>query len=373
MNGRKKKFFPVAKPNLSDLERRYLIEAFDSGWISSLGDFICKFEEEFAKFIGVKYALTTSSGTAALHLALEACEIGSVDEVILPDLTFIATANAVRYTGAKPIFVDVEGETLSISPAAIEDSITNRTKAIIPVHLYGFPADMERIMNIADKYNLVVIEDAAEAHGAEFNGKKVGSFGHIGIFSFYGNKIITTGEGGMVVTDNKYLFERMKHLRDHAMDKDKRYWHNEVGFNYRMTNLQAAIGLAQLSRIETFIAKRRSIHKWYSQILDSIKGLRILEERPNTKSVYWMVSLVMSLFTEDSRNAFMSDLRALGIDTRPFFYPISLMPMYKQQTRNPIAYEIYKKGVNLPTYHGLTKEDVKWISEQIIAAVKKYH
>ena len=371
----KKIFYPIAKPCLTLKEREYLLKAFDSGWISSIGEFIEKFEKEFAKYIGVKYALVTSSGTTALHLALVACGIKEGDEVIIPDLTFIATANAVRYTGAKVLPVDLERETLCISPEAIKRAITSKTKAIIPVHLYGHPVRMDEIMKIAKEYGLSVIEDAAEAHGAEFKGQKVGSFGNCAIFSFYGNKIITTGEGGMVVTNDPDLYEKIKFLRDHAMDPARRYWHTAVGFNYRITNLQAAIGVAQLEKIEEFIAKRRKIFEWYKKYLGKIGGIRLLEEREETKSVYWMICLEVESFTEEKREKFMQALKMEGVDTRPYFYPISMMPMYydnEARQKNTNAYRVYKKGLNLPTYYELTEDDVKWICEKVKKLLRNY-
>jgi len=250
------KFIPIAEPSITQKEISYVTDAVKSGWVSSLGYYIFEFEKKFAEFIGTKYALTTSNGTTALHLTLASLGIKEGDEVIIPDLTFVATANAVAYTGAKPIIVDVEEDIWCIDPDSIRKSITPKTKAIIPVHLYGHSADMDEIIKISNEYGLHVIEDAAEAHGAEYKGKKVGSLGKCGVFSFYGNKIITTGEGGMITTDDEKLYERAKFLRDHAMNKEKRYWHSEIGFNYRITNLQAALGLAQLERIEEFLDKR---------------------------------------------------------------------------------------------------------------------
>ena len=252
-------FIPVSQPSIGDKEVTYVSEAVRSGWVSSLGRYIEDFEKQFAAYCGSRYALTTSNGTTGLHLALMAAGVKSGDEVIVPDLTFIATANAVAYIGAKPVLVDVDSETLCISTVAIERAITQRSRAIVPVHLYGHPADMDAINAIAKRHGLIVVEDAAEAHGAEYKGKRVGSFGLCGVFSFYGNKIITSGEGGMITTDNEVLYITAKRLRDHAMSPSRRYWHEEIGYNYRMTNMQAALGLAQLERIEEFLTKRRKI------------------------------------------------------------------------------------------------------------------
>jgi len=266
-------FIPISKPSITKKEIAYVTDAVRSGWVSSLGKYIDMFEEKFAAYCGTKYAVATSNGTTALHLVLAALGITARDEVIISDLTFVATGNAVKYTGAKVVTVDIEEETLCIKPEAIKKAITSKTKAIIPVHLYGHPANMEEINKIAKKHNLFVIEDAAEAHGAEVNGKKVGSLGHAGVFSFYGNKIITTGEGGMITTNDEELYKKMRYLRDHAMSKEKRYWHTEVGFNYRMTNLQAALGVAQLERIDELLAKKEEIFKWYQEGLKDVKGI----------------------------------------------------------------------------------------------------
>jgi perosamine synthetase len=360
------KFIPVSEPTITEKEIEYVTQAVKSGWISSLGEYVNKFEEEFAKFVGTKYALTVANGTVGLHLALVSLGIKEGDEVIIPDLTFIATANAVKYTGAKPVFADIDIETWCISVEDIERKITRRTKAIIPVHLYGHPADMNPIMEIAKKYNLYIIEDCAEAHGAEYKGKKVGSIGHCGVFSFYGNKIITTGEGGMITTNDEKLYEKAKYLRDHAMSKEKRYWHTEIGYNYRMTNIQAALGLAQLERIYEIIQKKRQVFEWYKEGLKDLEGIKLNPEKEWAKNVYWMVCLVNKNFDEERRNDFMIKLKEKGIDTRPFFYPCSMMPMYKQDNFiNPASYDLYKKGINLPSGYNLTIEDVSYICKTI--------
>jgi len=360
------KFIPVSEPTITDREIDYVCQAVKSGWVSSLGEYITKFEEKFAEYIGVKYALTTSNGTTALHLALVSLGIKEGDEVIVPDLTFIATANAVVYTGAKPVFADIDPETWCIDPEDIKRKITKKTKAIIPVHLYGHPANMDPIIEIAKEYNLFVIEDCAEAHGAEYKGQKVGSIGHCGVFSFYGNKIITTGEGGMITTNHDQIYEKAKFLRDHAMSKEKRYWHTEIGYNYRMTNIQAALGLAQLERIEEIIDKKRKIFMWYKKFLNDLQGITLNPEKDWAKNVFWMICLYNENFNEVKREEFMKKLREKGIDSRPFFYPCSMMPMYRKDGfMNPVSYEVYKKGINLPSSYNLSKEDVEWICGEI--------
>jgi perosamine synthetase len=357
-------FIPISQPSITQKEIDYVTNAIKSRWVSSLGEYIDKFEKKFAEYCGVKYALTTSNGTTALHLALVSLGIKENDEVIIPDLTFIATANAVRYTGAKVVTVDIEEDTLCINPVEIEKAITPNTKAIIPVHLYGHPANMQEINKIAKKYNLYVIEDAAEAHGAEINGKKVGSFGDIGTFSFYGNKIITSGEGGMVTTNNKELYEKMKYLRDHAMSKEKRYWHTEIGYNYRMTNLQASLGLAQLERIEELLNKKREIFKWYKEYLKDIPNIKLNFQKNEYKNVYWMICLEIMGYDENKRDDLMKKLKEKGIDSRPYFYPISDMPMYKKAD-TPIAHKVYQRGINLPSYYKLMKENVEYICKNL--------
>jgi len=359
------KFIPISEPSITKKEIKYVTDAVKSGWVSSIGEYITKFEEKFAEYIGTKYALTVTNGTAALHLALVSLGIKEGDEVIIPDFTFVATANAVAYTGAKPIMVDIDKNTLCINPESVKKAITSKTRAIIPVHIYGHPCDMDAIDKIAKQYNLYVIEDAAESHGAEYKGKKVGSIGDIGCFSFYGNKIMTTGEGGMITTNNKELYEKMKYLRDHAMSKDKRYWHTEIGYNYRMTNLQAALGLAQLERVGKLVEKKRQIFNWYKEFLKDVNGIKLNPEKEGVRNVYWMVCLIIEKDFGMNRDALMVRLKEKGIDTRPFFYPISKMPMYKGNETNPIAYEISQRGLNLPSGVNLKRGEVKYICQQI--------
>jgi perosamine synthetase len=363
-------FIPISQPSITQKEIDYVVDAVKSGWVSSLGEYIELFEEKFAAYCGVNYAVATSNGTAALHLALVALGINEGDEVIIPDLTFVATASAIKYIGAKVITVDIDEDTLCIDPQSIETAITSKTKAIIPVHLYGHPANMKAINDIAEKHNLIVVEDAAEAHGAEVNGQKVGSLSHAGIFSFYGNKIITSGEGGMIVTKDEILSRRIRYLRDHAMSKEKRYWHTEVGFNYRLTNLQAALGVAQLERIDELLAKRKETFEWYKEKLKGIKGVKLNYQASWAKNVYWMVCLEIDGHTEIQRDEFIKKLKAKGIDSRPYFYPVSDMPMY-QKANTPIVHRVYQKGLNLPSYFDITKEQIEYICIEIVRALIK--
>ena len=355
------KFIPISRPSIEKKEIEYVTDVIKSGWVSSTGGrYIDIFEKKFAQYCNTKYAVATSSGTSALHLTLVCLGITSDDEVIIPDFTFIATANAAKYTGAKVVTVDIDDDTLCISPEAIRKAITSKTKAIIPVHVYGHPANMLEINKIAKEYNLFVVEDAAEAHGAKVNGRKVGSLSDAGTFSFFGNKIITTGEGGMITTNNQKLYKKMRYLRDHAMSEEKRYWHTEIGFNYRITNLQAALGVAQFERIDDFLEKRKKIFEWYQEGLKTVKGIKLNHQSSWATTVYWVICLELKSYNESKRDALMKILKTKNIDTRPYFYPVSDMPMY-DDTDTPVTHNIHQRGLNLPSYFDLTKEQVSLI------------
>ena len=357
---------PVAQPHIGEKELEYVIDAVKSGWVSSIGKYINQFEEKFAGYCRTRYAIFTANGTTALHLALVSLGIGRGDEVIVPDLTFIATANAVTYTGAKAVFVDSHPDYWCIDPQQLEKAITAKTKAIIVVHLYGHPADMDPIMRIAKKYKLYVIEDAAEAHGAEYKKRRVGSIGNIGVFSFFGNKIITTGEGGMLVTNNFKVAKRVKLLKDHGMDSRRRYWHPIVGYNYRATNLQAALGVAQLEQIGLMIEKKRELAKQYNSFLKNIYGITLPPQQKWAKSVYWMYSVLIDKKRFGiSRDSLISELREKGIDSRPFFHPIHRQPPYKTNNNFPIAEKLGKEGINLPSSTELSSADIEYICNTI--------
>jgi len=358
-------YFPVAIPNLNGNEFKYLTDAFMSTWISSSGEYITRFENEFASYSDCTHGVACSNGTVALHLALITLGIEEGDEVIVPDLTFAATINTVLHTNATPVIVDVEESNWCIDPKEIEKAITPKTKAIVPVHIYGQSCDMDAIMKIAKKYNLKVIEDCAEAHGAMYDGKKVGSFGDIGCFSFFGNKVITTGEGGMCITNNPKLDEKMRVLRDHGMSKTKRYWHDVIGYNYRMTNLQAAIGLAQLERIEEIHKNRRKYEENYRDILDKDK-FTFQNDLDKHRKVTWLVSVLL----DDSidREKYITQLKENGIDARPFFYPLSDMDIYKKYCKNEtvVTHRLSKVGLNLPTYESLKSiDEIKEILDNV--------
>ena len=352
----------LAQPQLNGNEYRYLMDAFLSTWISSTGKYITKFEEDFSEYCGVRYGVAVSNGTTALHLALVALGIGPGDEVIVPDITFAATINAVLYTGATPVIVDIEMDSWCISPEEIEKAITSKTKAIIPVHIYGQPCDMDAICNVAKKYKLYIIEDCAEAHGAEWNNKKVGSFGDISCFSFFGNKVMTTGEGGMCITDNQELSEKMRILRDHGMSKAKKYYHECIGFNYRMTNLQAAIGTAQVERLDEILSWREDLEGRYREKLTGIKGIILQKNNlPRRQKIAWLVSILVD---EDKRDDIINVLKENGIDVRPFFIPLSEMSIYAEYAKNCTnSKRISRMGINLPTTVEVSVSVIEKISE----------
>lgn len=351
---------PIAETWLGAKERRLLAECANSGWVSSKGRFVGAFEEAFASYCGVKYGIATSSGTTALHLALACLGIGPGDEVIVPTLSFIATANVVTYCGAKPVFVDSRADTWNLDPVAVENAVTRKTRAIIVVHLFGHPAHMDEIQSIADKHSLHVIEDACEAHGSEYRGARVGSLGTMGCFSFYGNKIITTGEGGMVVTDDVSLADRVRLLKDHGMSRTRKYWHAHIGFNYRMTNLQAALGVAQMERIEQVIDRKRRNARIYNSLLRDIPGITLPQETPWARHVYWLYTILIEGRFKSARGSIAEALSSRGIETRPFFYPISNMPPYRngRNGRFAVAERVSRKGLSLPSSPLLKEKDI---------------
>src|SRR6201996_8686596 len=357
-------FIPISKPFIGARERELVLDALDSGWVSSIGRYIDEFEASFARYCGTKYALAVSNGTTGLHLALAALGLKPGDEVIIPDLTFVATANAVAYTGATPVLSDVDPDTLCIDAASVKSLISPRTKAIMPVHLYGHPADMDVLTEIADAHGIALIEDAAEAHGAEYKGRRVGGLGKCGVFSFYGNKVITTGEGGMLTTNDREFYMHAKRLRDHAMSPHRRYFHEERGYNYRITNLQAALGVAQLERIDEFLTRRTEIMGWYNSAIATTDHVRLNRVKNWAKSAFWMICLEVDGFDEKRRDAFMKALKTRGIDSRPYFCTLSSMPMYRQAPL-PVAAKKAQIGLNLPSYYELTKSDVRRIGSDV--------
>jgi perosamine synthetase len=361
------RFIPVAAPTLDGNEKAYVLDCLESTWISSSGKYLDRFEAAFAEFCGVRHAVACSNGTTALHLALAALGVGPGDEVIVPSLTFVATANTVTYCGARPVFVDAEPETWTIDPAAIEAKITPRTRGIIVVHLFGHPADMDPINALARRHGLFVLEDAAQAHGAEYRGRRTGSLGDIATFSFFGNKIVTTGEGGMVVTDDDATAGRMRLLRTHGMDPTRRYWHPVIGYNYRMTNLTAAIGVAQLERVHWQLERRKELAAWYRAELAGAGALTCQGEKPWARHVWWMFSVLLGEGTAD-RDGVMEAMRRRDIETRPIVHPLHTLPPYRDANQGqafPVAETIARHGINLPTWAGLTRADVRRVCDAL--------
>ncbi|MBZ0200002.1 MAG: DegT/DnrJ/EryC1/StrS family aminotransferase [Ignavibacteriaceae bacterium] len=370
------KFIPVCEPYLAGNEIKYVLDALETGWISSAGKYITQFEEAFANYCGVKHGIAVANGTVALHLALVALGVGKDDEIIIPNFTMIATAFAVCYTGAKPVFVDAEKETWNIDVNKIESKITKKTKAILPVHIYGHPCDMEEINRMALKYNLKVLEDSAEVHGAEYKGKKCGSLGNIAAFSFFANKIATTGEGGMVVTDDDELAEKCRYFKNlcFPVKGPRNYQHNEIGFNYRMSNLHAALGLAQVEKLDFYVERRINHNRLYRKYLQGVHGIIFPMEEVDTKSVYWMNGIVVDKESFGlNRNELMAKLKQDGIDTRLFF-----TGMHKQKAllqygckckgNFSISEWLEENGMYLPSGSNLHQRQIELICSQI----KKY-
>lgn len=363
---------PIYTPVLGDNELTYIIDCVKTGWISSQGSYVRKFEEQFRDLLQQPAALAVANGTVAIHLALEALGVGEGDEVILPDFTFAATINAVLYSGATPVLVDVEPDTFAINCQAIRDNITPKTKAIIPVHIYGHPCEMDEIWAIAAAFDLLVVEDCAEALGSTYQGRYIGIRSDAATFSFFGNKTITTGEGGMVVFNDEAIGTKAAVLRDHGMNKQKRYWHDMVGYNYRMTNMQAAIGVAQMERFDSIVRQKRQIAQTYHERLAQTSvGIPI--EKPWATSSYWLYTILLS--SEEERNYLMDFLLKNGIDSRQAFYPLHEMPIYQQyQGKGTLATssDISRRGLSLPSSLDLTEETIQSISDLIKIALQQW-
>jgi len=368
-----KKFIPVSEPFLRGTEREFLMDAFDSGWISASGPYNKKLEDEFSKFCGVNYGSTVSNGTVAIHLAVRALELQKGDEVIVPNFNGIYGAYALMYEGVIPIPVDAEFDTWNINPELIEEKITNKTKAIMVVHLYGHPCDMDRIQEIADKYNLPIIEDAAEAHGAEYKSRKAGSLGDISTFSMYANKIMTSGEGGLVLTNNKKYYEKIEYLKNQcfSLNGPRNFIHEDLGYNYRYTNLQAAIAYAQFLQLDDLNKKRIEVNKKYRKALNGIKGLTFQVNKDYAKNVYWMSSILIDKeITGFSRNQLEDHLLKNNIQTRRLFVGMHRQPVLKKYGINindefPISDHISNSGLYLPSSPQLSNEDILMISSLI--------
>jgi perosamine synthetase len=366
-------FLPVCSPSLEGNEERYVVEAVRTGWISSSGEFVRRFEEGFAAWCGQRHGIGTTSGTTALHLALRALGVGPGDEVILPDFTMVASLFAVLYVGARPVFVDVEPDTWNIDPALIDAAVTPRTRAIMPVHIYGHPCDMDPIMAMAARRGIAVVEDAAEAHGAEYRGRRCGSFGVANAFSFFANKILTTGEGGMVVTDDDSLAERCRYYRNlcFPLTGSRDYVHDDLGYNFRLTNLQAAVGVAQLERADELVRRRRAVAQRYNERLAGIPGLRLPVERPGVTNVYWMYGIVVDAGAYGmDRDALMAALGREGIDTRPFFKPLHRQKVLARQGiavpgEFPVTERIAAGGLYLPTGPVIPNDGIDRVAEAL--------
>ena len=364
-----KKIIQTAGPSIGQKEIDYVLDAVKNGWYENWSGYLDKFERKFAEYIGTKYAIPTSSCTGALHLALAALQIKKGDEVIVPDTSWIATAAVVKYVNATPVFVDVNRDSWTISPESIAKAISKKTKAIIPVHLYGHPADMDPIMEIAEENSLYVIEDAAPSIGASYKGKRTGALGDIAAFSFQGAKLMVTGEGGMLVTNNDEIYEKASSIANQGRDPNKQFWIKEIGLKYKMSNIQAALGLAQLERIDELIRKKRNIYEWYKYHLDGISGIQLSKESEWAKSIHWMTSIVLSNTVPIERDAFRAKLLDKNIDTRPIFPPMSGFPMFKK-VNNPVAEFIGRRGINLPTALKLEKDDIDFVSENVITLLE---
>jgi perosamine synthetase len=358
------RIIPVCEPTLIGNEKKYVNECLDSNWISSAGRFILAFEEAFAAACDAKYGVACANGTVALHLALAALGIGPGDEVILPTFTMIATINAVVYTGATPVLVDSEAETWNMDVNQAADKITPKTKAIIPVHTYGHPVDMEPLLALAEEHGLWVVEDAAEAHGAVYQGTHAGGLGHAGCFSFYANKNITTGEGGMITTNDEALAKLARNLRDHAFSPERHFWHKYLGFNYRMTNLQAAVGLAQTEKMAELVARRRRNAALYNGLLAHIPGIVTPPEAKGCKNVYWMYSVLVEDAFGMSRDQLRHFLAREGIETRTFFIPLHFQPVYYETfkgQRFSVAEMLCQRGFYYPSASSLTEKEIRYI------------
>lgn len=356
---------PVYQPYLGGNEKKYVNECLDSNWISSRGSFVDRFEEAFSNYIGSPYVSTVSNGTVALHVALEALGITDGDEVIVPTFTYVASVNTIMQTGATPIFVECDAETLQVDVNSIEKKITSKTEAIMAVHLYGHPCEMQKILELCKTRDLLLVEDCAEALGSRIGTRHVGTYGDVATFSFFGNKTITTGEGGMVVSPHKKIIEKVNLLKSQAVSKEIEYWHSGLGYNYRMTNICAAIGLAQLEAVDKILKMKRSVASFYQTELTELP-LRHHSESVDTTHSYWMNSIILD--DEMHRDALRKHLKEAGIETRPFFYPANQFDHCKTEERFAVSERLSKSGINLPSYPILEPDQLL----KICNAIKNY-
>jgi perosamine synthetase len=350
----------LTEPVFEGNELSYVMDCIQSGWVSSKGGYIQRFEEAMANWCGVRHGIATSSGTTAIHLALIALDIGPGDEVIVPAFSYIATANAIKYTGARPVFIEADASTWNLDLHQVECKITSHTKAIIVVHTYGHPVDMDALEAIITKYSLWIIDDASEAHGTKYKGRQAGSLGHVGCFSFYGNKLITTGEGGMLVTESTHIAEKVRLLRNQSSEGNK-YWHSRIGFSYRMSNLQAALGLAQVERIAQLITARCTVFHLYDELLKDTPGITLYVEPGWSQGVCWLYSLLLEDEFGSSRDELIDYLAKNGIESKPFFHSIPSLPPYSDGQTYPIAEHLSCRGINLPTSGKLQPQQIEYI------------
>jgi perosamine synthetase len=365
----RRRHIPLSNPTLGAKETEYVMDCLETNWISSGGKYVERFEQAFAKVAGTRHAISCSNGTAALHLALLGLGLAPGEEVLVPTLTFAACANSVVYCGAKPVFVDIEPDIWCLDPSRLETQITPRTRGMIAVHLRGHAADMDSIMEVARRHGLFVVEDAAQAHGARFRGRPVGSIGDVGTFSFFGNKMLTTGEGGMVTTNDDDMAARIRLLKNQGMTQEKRYWHTVVGYNYRLTNLQAAIGLAQVERLDEQLRRHREVAAWYREALTDTPGLSWQVERDWAHHAWWQFVAVIDEPFAPNRDAVLERMQSAGIDARRIYYPMHQLPIYSDKTNGdcyPVADRLAARAVCLPTWGGLRQEDVRFICEQLL-------
>ena len=369
-------FIPVNTPLLNGNEKKYLCECIDTGWISSEGSFVKRLETGIADYVGRKYGVAVCNGSVALDLAVEALELAKGDEVIMPSFTIISCAAALVRKGIKPVLVDADPKTWNMDVTQIEDKITAKTKAIMVVHLYGLPVDMDTVIEIANRYHLYIIEDGAEAHGLEYKGKKCGSFGDITAMSFYPNKHITTGEGGMVLTDNDKLKERCNSFRNLCHSQNRRFYHEELGYNFRMSNIQAAVGVAQLEKIDEHKMLKKELGASYQEKLKSINGLQLpLEKTEYAENLYWVFGMVLDESVPMNAIEMMGKLAKRNVGCRPFFYPMHLQPVFRKMglfegETYPVAEKLGERGFYVPSGLTVTEEQRKYIAEQVVECLE---
>jgi len=355
------------KPSITDLEVEYATDAARNGWGEHCYDYIVRFEEAFKNHLGVKYAIATSSCTGAMHMGLAALDVGLGDEVILADTNWIASVSPVTYLGAKPVFVDVLPDTWCLDPVKVEAAITAKTKVIIAVHLYGNMCDMDALLEIGERYGIAVVEDAAEAIGSAWHGKKAGSMGRFGSFSFHGTKTLTTGEGGMFVTQDEGLYDRVLSLSNHGRvaGQAKQFWPDMLGFKYKMSNIQAAIGCAQVERIDALIAAKRRVFTCYAEALCDLPVI-LNPEPAGIVNGYWMPTMVVNEVLSFDREELLAEFKQQNIDGRVFFWPLSMLSMFEDKRENCTSYSLYKRAVNLPSYHDLSSDELSRVTEVIV-------